>query len=159
MTFIINPGQMTLAELRDIYRNDTKISLNENAWDIIQASRKVVDTIIEEDFTITDVYFDSDQYLIPDTSKPSLDQLAIHLKENEGFKCELWGYTDNKGSKNYNQTLSEKRAIQVMYYLIGKGISRRRMSYKGNNFSTPIANNRTQEGRARNRRVEIILIE
>ena len=119
----------------------------------------LIDTVTEENFEITDVYFDNDIYIIPDTAKPNLDNLAIFLLENPKLKCELWGYTDNKGTKNYNQKLSEKRAIQVMYYLISKGISRRRMDYQGNNFSTPIANNKTDEGRARNRRVEIILIE
>jgi len=119
----------------------------------------VIDSVVEEDFTITDVYFDYDKYAIPDTTKPSLDRLAAYLNENKNYRCELWGYTDNKGSKNYNQKLSEKRAIQVMYYLISKGISRRRMDYKGNNFSMPIASNKTSSGRALNRRVEIILIE
>jgi len=74
MTFIINPGQMTLAELRDIYRNDTKISLNENAWDIIQASRKVVDTIIEEGQTVYGI--NTGFGLLANTSIPD-DQLSL----------------------------------------------------------------------------------
>lgn len=153
----------SFSSLKDMSVEDFKdykdISQTLDFDSIFGLNQPIVDTIIEEDFEITDVYFGNDQYAIPDSAKPNLDKLAIYLLDNPKLKCELWGYTDNKGSKNYNQKLSEKRAIQVMYYLISKGVSRRRMEYQGNNFSTPIADNKTLNGRARNRRVEIIIIE
>lgn len=119
----------------------------------------VIPTIEQETFEITNVYFGYDAVSIPDTAKTNLDKLAEYLIKNSSLKCALWGYTDNKGSKNYNQKLSEKRALQVMYYLTTKGIDRRRMEYQGNNYDEPIADNKTEEGRALNRRVEIVLIE
>ena len=74
MTFLINPGQMTLAELRELYRNEAKIELNEKAWDDIRASRKVVDTIIEEGQTVYGI--NTGFGLLANTSIPD-DQLSL----------------------------------------------------------------------------------
>ncbi|MCL4163585.1 UNVERIFIED_CONTAM: hypothetical protein GTU68_004475, partial [Idotea baltica] len=74
MTFLINPSQMTLLELRAIYRTETKISLNEKAWDIIHASRKVVDTIIDEGQTVYGI--NTGFGLLANTSIPD-DQLSL----------------------------------------------------------------------------------
>jgi histidine ammonia-lyase len=74
MTFIINPGKMTLAELRKLYRNDAKVALNENAWDAVRASRKVVDTIIEEGQTVYGI--NTGFGLLANTSIPD-DQLSL----------------------------------------------------------------------------------
>lgn len=74
MTFIINPGKMTLAELRELYRNDTEIALNEEAWDAVRASRKVVDTIIEEGRTVYGI--NTGFGLLANTSIPD-DQLSL----------------------------------------------------------------------------------
>lgn len=129
-------------------------------FDSIFGLKEPVIPILEEEiFEITDVYFDFDDSSIPDSSKVDLDQLADYLNENDHLNCILWGYTDNKGSKKYNQKLSEKRALQVIYYLTTKGVERKRMDYQGNNFSDPIADNSTEDGRARNRRVEVLIID
>tara|TARA_R110002096_G_scaffold436096_2_gene667464 strand:+ start:42284 stop:43813 length:1530 start_codon:yes stop_codon:yes gene_type:complete len=74
MTFIINPGKMTLAELRKLYRNDAKVALNENAWVAVRASRKVVDTIIEEGQTVYGI--NTGFGLLANTSIPD-DQLSL----------------------------------------------------------------------------------
>jgi len=74
MKFLINPGHMTLPELREIYRNEVKISLNEKAWDDIRASRKVVDTIIEEGQTVYGI--NTGFGLLANTSIPD-DQLSL----------------------------------------------------------------------------------
>jgi len=68
---------------------------------------------------------------------------------------EIQGHTDNVGKAVYNQILSEKRAGSVMEYLAKKGIHRAKLSYKGYGLKRPIATNRTPEGRAKNRRVEL----
>jgi len=112
---------------------------------------------ISEQFEITDIYFDTDSYKLNDSSKVQLDLLADYLIENLMFKCTLMGYTDSIGSKNYNQKLSEQRAISVISYLIFKGVDRKRLDYLGNNFQNPKSDNETQQGRAKNRRVEIII--
>ena len=112
-----------------------------------------------ERFTITNINFEFDSDQIPDTSKDELQSLAKYLKVHQNFKCDLYGYTDNKGSRKYNQRLSESRANTVMNYLVSKGITAGRVDIAGYNFENPIADNSNERGRALNRRVEIVLIE
>ncbi|WP_052501566.1 OmpA family protein [Thiomicrospira microaerophila] len=69
------------------------------------------------------------------------------------------GHTDNRGTADYNQGLSEKRALAVKNYMTGKGISAERITTKGKGFTQPIADNSTAQGRADNRRVELTLVD
>ena len=71
---------------------------------------------------------------------------------------EIRGHTDGKGADSYNQRLSENRAKSVTDYLISKGISEKRLQYKGYGKSMPIDSNDTEEGRANNRRVDFRII-
>lgn len=112
-----------------------------------------------ERFTLTNINFASDKYIIPDTSKDELAALADYLQRHPNFKCELYGYTDNVGSKKYNQRLSENRANAVMDLLLSKGVEAYRIRIVGYNFENPIADNTDERGRALNRRVEIVLVE
>ncbi|MBA3647385.1 MAG: OmpA family protein [Chitinophagales bacterium] len=110
-------------------------------------------------YTLTDVNFDFDSYVIPDSSKKELDALAEYLKNHRNYHCDLYGYTDNLGTRNYNQPLSEKRALEVREYLISKNIEPLRLDISGHNYENPVADNNDERGRAKNRRVEIVLIE
>ncbi|MDR2579902.1 MAG: OmpA family protein [Fibromonadaceae bacterium] len=67
------------------------------------------------------------------------------------------GHTDNVGTAEFNQRLSEQRANAVMQYLIERGINAERLEAVGYGFSRPVADNETDEGRARNRRVELVI--
>ena len=80
------------------------------------------------------------------------------MKQNSSIKIEIGGHTDNIGSDEYNKDLSLRRAENVYYYLISKGIDEKRMSYKGYGESQPIATNETEEGRALNRRTEFKIV-
>ena len=75
------------------------------------------------------------------------------------MKIEIGGHTDNKGTSEYNKSLSHNRAKAVYEYLIEKGIAANRLSYKGYGESKPIDTNETDEGRANNRRTEFKVIE
>jgi OOP family OmpA-OmpF porin len=75
------------------------------------------------------------------------------------MKVRIAGHTDNIGSEEYNQRLSEARAKAVYEYLISRGISADRLSYIGYGESRPIDTNETSEGRQNNRRVELEIIE
>jgi outer membrane protein OmpA-like peptidoglycan-associated protein len=68
------------------------------------------------------------------------------------------GNTDNLGDETWNQTLSERRAQAIVDYLASRGIDRRRLVARGNGSSTPLTTNKTAEGRARNRRTDILFI-
>ena len=75
------------------------------------------------------------------------------------MKIEICGHTDGHGSIDYNQRLSENRARAVVDYLVSHGIDVRRLSFKGYGKSRPIDTNTTEEGRAKNRRVEFVVKE
>ena len=80
------------------------------------------------------------------------------MSSNQNLKIEIGGHTDNQGNDEYNMNLSLERAKSVYNYLISKGISADRMSYKGYGETKPIASNDTEEGRQLNRRTEFKVI-
>ncbi|OGU76638.1 MAG: hypothetical protein A2V93_01355 [Ignavibacteria bacterium RBG_16_34_14] len=82
-----------------------------------------------------------------------------YLNQHSELKVEVQGHTDNIGSENYNQQLSERRAATVKDYLVSKGINSSRLTIKGYGESIPVTNNSTPEGRTLNRRIEFKVIE
>jgi len=78
------------------------------------------------------------------------------MKDKPSMKVSVEGHTDSIGSDAYNQKLSERRAQAVRDYMVSQGIDAARISVKGWGKTTPIASNKTEAGRAENRRVEII---
>ena len=77
------------------------------------------------------------------------------MNENKGNKVNLSGHTDSIGTEKYNQALSERRVNSVRDYIVAKGVDAGRVSGQGFGETKPIADNKTKEGRAKNRRVEI----
>lgn len=88
-----------------------------------------------------------------------LDSLTLLLAVNENLRAKISGHTDNTGNESHNLKLSDDRAAAVADYLIRNNISRDRISYVGLGSTRPIADNKTVEGRRKNRRVEILLSE
>jgi outer membrane protein OmpA-like peptidoglycan-associated protein/Tol biopolymer transport system component len=103
---------------------------------------------------LKNIFFDFDKFELLPESRIELDRWVEHLKNNPRLKIEVGGHTDNKGSKEYNQVLSENRARSVYTYLMEHGIDKVRLTYKGYGLSQPIDTNDTDEGRANNRRTE-----
>ena len=108
---------------------------------------------------LNNLIFETDKSNIIPVSFDVLNQLVDYLKANTASKIDISGYTDNTGAEQKNLTLSEARAKAVAYYLISKGINNLRISYKGYGSANPIATNETEEGKARNRRVEFKIME
>jgi OOP family OmpA-OmpF porin len=102
------------------------------------------------------VNFDNDEATLRPDAIGILERAAIALKEWGNVKVEIAGHTDAKASDDYNQALSERRANTVREFLISKGIAADRLTAKGYGESQPIADNGTEEGRAQNRRVEMV---
>ncbi len=102
------------------------------------------------------INFDFGKAEIKAESQKIIDQIAEMLNANPSLKVSIEGHTDNVGAAPGNKTLSENRAKAVMNNLIAKGISQSRLSSKGWGQDKPIADNTTEEGRALNRRVEIV---
>jgi outer membrane protein OmpA-like peptidoglycan-associated protein len=101
------------------------------------------------------VNFDTNKATIKTESYPVLDEVVDVLKRNPDVKLEIQGHTDSTGNAKYNQTLSEKRAKSVDEYFVSHGVNSSQLSYKGYGEEYPVASNDTDEGRAKNRRVEL----
>ena len=104
------------------------------------------------------LYFETGKYRILAESKYELQRVINLLDENPTMKLEISGHTDNVGSRKFNMNLSRKRAHSVMSYLTGQGIERERFVAKGYGPNRPIEDNDTEEGRMKNRRVEVRIL-
>jgi len=103
---------------------------------------------------IKDVRFKSGSARINQQYLNDLNKVIRYLNENPQIRIEVAGHTDSRGSRKYNQKLSQRRADSVKRYLFSKGISNNRVSSAGYGESRPIASNKTAKGRAKNRRIE-----
>ncbi len=106
-------------------------------------------------WVIQGVLFDTDSAVIKPGYNHQLLKVVTILHATSGVHALIEGHTDNRASAAHNLRLSERRAMAVRNFLIQHGIKAERLSIKGYGFSRPIASNDTEEGRARNRRVEI----
>ncbi|SEM74031.1 OmpA family protein [Palleronia pelagia] len=104
-----------------------------------------------------DILFATDSASVAPTLQSDLRVLAASLNRYPQSLVEVQGHTDNTGSAAYNQDLSERRAQAVTSILLQNGVASGRLTSVGYGFSQPIASNATPEGRAQNRRVQIII--
>ncbi len=102
------------------------------------------------------ILFDTAKDTIQPASEPLLAEIVKLLKDNVGLKVSVEGHTDNVGQAKANQELSQKRAERVKKYLAGKGIDGKRLEAKGWGDTKPVGDNRKEDGRAQNRRVELV---
>jgi outer membrane protein OmpA-like peptidoglycan-associated protein len=109
-------------------------------------------------FTAENLYYDTDRAHLRTESMPALERLYDFMKKNPGIKIEIAGYTDNVGGYSYNLDLSLRRAASVAEYLYGKGIAKDRITTKGYGYDRSVMPNDTEEGRQKNRRVEITVL-
>jgi OmpA-OmpF porin, OOP family len=102
------------------------------------------------------IHFDIGKAVIQPDSEPILTEIVKLLQQNPDLKLRIEGHTDNQGNSVTNQSLSEKRAQAVVLWLTAKGINASRLSAKGFGASQPVGDNATDQGRAQNRRVELV---
>ncbi len=102
------------------------------------------------------IYFDNGKAMLKSESEPTLAQIVALLQQNPSLKLSVVGHTDSVGQAAANMTLSANRAAAVVAALTGKGIAAARLSSAGVGPYCPVASNRTEEGKARNRRVELV---
>jgi outer membrane protein OmpA-like peptidoglycan-associated protein len=115
---------------------------------------------IREGVTIVlkNIFFDFNKFELQSSSYAELNKVVSFMLKNPHVRIEIGGHTDNVGNKEFNASLSTNRAKAVYNYLLSKGIEASRLSYKGYDFSMPIADNDTEVGRALNRRTEFKIV-
>ena len=104
------------------------------------------------------IRFDTNKSTLTSSAQANLNKLIPVLKEYSDTDITIYGFTDNTGSVEYNQNLSEQRANSVKSYLASKGLSTARITINGMGINDPVASNDTAEGRSENRRVEFTII-
>jgi OmpA-OmpF porin, OOP family len=102
------------------------------------------------------INFETGKSDIKSDSQKTIDQIAQMLKDNPSLKVSIEGHTDNAGNATSNQSLSENRAKAVMNAVVAKGTDKARLTSKGWGQTKPVADNATEDGKAKNRRVEIV---
>ncbi len=128
--------------------------------DEIRALQEKLNSLhFDEVLLITDkITFELGSAEIQPSSYPELDKIAQILKQKK-VRVRIEGHTDDIGEAAFNQLLSEKRAQSIKNYLVTKGLDPQRFETVGYGESKPIADNKTEKGRAQNRRVEFLIIE
>ncbi len=108
---------------------------------------------------LNNIFFDTDSSNLKPSSESELNKLITFMNSNAKIRIEISGHTDNVGKSAYNLDLSMRRAKSVYGFLAAHGISATRLVYKGYGDTQPIATNDNEEGRARNRRTEMKIVE
>jgi len=124
------------------------------AFRVIEKNIPLQSISIGSRIVLRNIFFDFDKATLRPESTTEIDRLTALLNQYPNLKIEISGYTDNKGSQTYNQTLSQSRAKTVVDYLIAHGIATDRLTFRGYGMDAPIATNETDEGRQLNRRTE-----
>src|SRR5262249_26128044 len=104
------------------------------------------------------ILFDTGKATLQPASDGPLNEVLQLLKSDESLKLRIEGHTDNVGGAAANQALSDKRAQSVRDWLVSHGIATERLTGQGFGATKPVADNSTDDGRAKNRRVELVKI-
>ena len=114
---------------------------------------------VGEKMLLANVFYEVDSWQLKKESMAELNKLSDLLDDNKELKIEIGGYTDATGSDQHNLSLSEKRALSVVDFLVASGIPSDRLKFRGYGNADPVGDNVTTEGRRLNRRTEVKIIE
>ncbi len=144
------PGFISINENLDLR---SKYSYSELTRDLYLAPMEMGQIV-----RINNIFFEYKKYNLLPESIPELDRMVELLIEYPFLKIEIHGHTDNIGNDRFNNNLSNQRAKSVYNYLVSQGIDEARISSKGFGRKKPVADNSTDEGRQKNRRVEFLIV-
>jgi OmpA-OmpF porin, OOP family len=113
-------------------------------------------TVKKDAFIALQINFDTNKAVIKQESLPQVQQIVELMRSQPGLKVSIEGHTDSQGTPTANKTLSQDRAKAVVTSVAEEGISSDRMGAVGWGQERPVADNRTEDGRAKNRRVELV---
>jgi outer membrane protein OmpA-like peptidoglycan-associated protein len=120
------------------------------------AANELLDRMNRDGVVSLQVHFDTGKATIRPESQAQIDEAATMMKQSSSLRVEIGGHTDNAGAADANLKRSDSRARSVLQALVQRGVGADRMTAKGYGQAVPVADNRTEEGRARNRRVELV---
>lgn len=116
----------------------------------------MLDALNREGHVALYINFDTGKSIIKPESKPIIEQIVQMMKSSPDLQIRVEGHTDNVGNPTSNKTLSEDRAKAVVSAIVAQGIDAKRLTASGYGQEKPIADNKTEEGKAKNRRVELV---
>lgn len=157
-TFLIKSGGKNIwVMLYDLYDNNYTLTILEiEGMNQDISAGEMLNALNESGSIALYINFESGKSDIKPESQELINQVVQMLKDNPSLKISIEGHTDNAGSAQSNQTLSENRAKAVMNAMIAKDIAQSRLISKGWGQEKPVSDNNTEEGKAKNRRVEIV---
>jgi outer membrane protein OmpA-like peptidoglycan-associated protein len=147
-------GYYPMSDNVDLRKNLTPVKIQKDI--VMLAIQDMIDQGIA--VPITNLFFNTNESVILPYSIPELKRVAAIIK-SKNLKVEISGHTDNVGDAKKNQTLSENRAAAVKDFLIKEGFDASMLSTKGYGATKPVADNKTEIGRAKNRRVELRIVK
>lgn len=147
-----------ISDKKDLYSVDV-LEVEEMEEGNIELNPKLLkDKIASEGKVVLDgIFFETGKDILKDTSKPSLNIISTYLSENSSRKFYVVGHTDDTGNLESNLSLSEKRANAVVEALVKMGSNNTQLSSHGVGPFAPASNNSSDDGKAKNRRVELVL--
>jgi OOP family OmpA-OmpF porin len=151
---VANEGQRQQIAAELTATLSTSYTVN-NALRVVASEQAVLDAALAN----RTIEFESGKATLTDSGRAICDQMSVALLKLKDKKVELIGHTDNAGARANNLTLSQARAEAVKAYVAGKGIKPDSISVSGEGPDRPIADNRTADGRARNRRIEFKVVQ
>lgn len=125
----------------------------------IVAAGQLAELINKQGFVNLNVNFDTNKSLIKDSDKQAINEVVALLKNDLNLKLSVEGHTDNVGNAAVNKTLSQARSDSLVAYIVAAGVPANRLVAKGFGSESPVSDNRTDEGKAKNRRVELVKIK
>jgi outer membrane protein OmpA-like peptidoglycan-associated protein len=142
---------------RTLVRLDVcEVKAREQRMELVRSEEMASQIALNGRIALYGILFDSDKATLRPDSEPTLAEIARLLQEKPELNILVVGHTDATGSFDYNRGLSQKRAGSVVENLAAKGISKQRLFPVGVAFASPVATNTTEEGKAKNRRVELV---
>lgn len=153
-------GDVANEAQRQQIASDIAASLNptytvNNGLRVVASGQGVLDAALADRI----IEFESGKAALTDSGKAILDQMSVALLKLKDKRVEVIGHTDNAGSRAGNLSLSQARAEAVKAYIAGRGVKPELIAVSGEGPDRPVADNRTPEGRARNRRIEFKVVQ
>lgn len=133
-----------------------EVKAREQRMELISSEKMASEITLNGRIALYGILFDTDSSAIKPESGATLAEIAKLLKSEPALKILVVGHTDTQGSFDYNRKLSQNRAESVVANLVGQGIAKERLFPVGVSFASPVASNASEQGRAKNRRVELV---